>query len=509
MKNLLRKRFTLFVALVLLVTSIQLPSPAKAQESYGTESEIELFAAKRQALQLNKTVSVKAGKDIAKTYEVSFTAKEAGEYYFVNASDSCELSFMVYDSKDAFLAGRWCLPKNNACPVTLKKGQTVYAKVTLSEVSQEDYAAGNVVFSVRVEKKAWKYSLNKNGVLTIGGSGALYVDSDFFMDWSRKKGIEIKEIVIGNNITGICRYAFYYTPDLEKVTIGKNVKFISDYAFGSCPKLASVKIGSGLEELAGNAFYECPKLATLSVNSKNKVLKNYKGVLYSADYKTLLLYPGSLKEKEFIVPSKVTTIAPSAFVDNKYLETITIGKNVEKIDEEPSKMFMELKNLKKIKINSANKNFSVKDDVVYSKDGKTLYYYANYKKDSSFTVGSGVTTIAYSAFTNRYLTKLTIPSSVKTMEEGAVYECSNLKEVKIFEGLKSIKEYCFTFCPNIQTVYLPKTLQSIGFGAFCGSGELKNVYFSGTKAQWDAMEKEYCFDCREDMPNRFGVALKK
>ena len=159
-------------------------------------------------------------------------------------------------------------------------------------------------------------------------------------------------------------------------------------------------------------------------------------------------------------------------------------------------------------VSSENKTFTEKNGILYSKDGKTLYYYPDYKTDTSFTVGSGVTTIAYGAISNDYLTKLTIPSSVQSMDSSSVYGCDNLKWVKIYNGLKLIGEYSFSECPALTTVYLPKSVTTIGYYAFYGDNNIKTIYFSGSQKTWDKIYKEYAFTGQETMKLKYNTSPK-
>lgn len=500
------------MSFVLLLTGLQVPSYAKAQEESFSDTELTLFASEEErkpegALTLNQPMEF--SYDDNSSHYVSFTAKTTGDYYITNVSDGYMLDIKVFDKNNSWLASRSWLDKDEACMVSLKKGTTVYVEVGCSYRSSE-YSA-STSYSIRVEKKAWTYSLDNNGVLTIGGSGVVRADySGFFADYADEKGIAIKKIIVGSNITGIPNYCFYNLPELEKVTIGKNVKYIRDYAFAYCPKLSAVAIGAGLEKLAETAFFNCPKLGKISVNSQNKCFKVYKGVLYSKDYKTLLLYPNTLTDKQFTIPSPVTKVSAYAFTGNTSIETLIIGKNVVEMGESQKigSLLSELKNLKKVTISSENKVFAEKNGIVYSKDGKTLYYYLDSKKDTSFTVGSGVTTIAYGAISNDYLTQLTIPSSVQSMECSAVYGCDKLKSVTIYNGLKQIDEFNFSECPVLATVYLPKSVTTIGYAAFYGDSNIKTIYFSGTQKTWDKISKEYAFMGQETMKIKYSTSPK-
>ena len=341
MKNLLRKRFALFLSFVLLLTGLQVPSYASAQEESSSDTELTLFSEEERqpegALTLNQPISFyndDISSDNDNSHYVSFTAETTGEYYITNVSDGYYLNINVFDNNHSFIASRSWLSKDEALKVSLQKGATIYVEVKWGFL-EFSYPIATTPYSICIEKKSWTCRLDDNGVLTIGGSGVVHPDYfNFFADYAAEKGIAIKKIAIGNNITGIPSYCFYHLPELEKVSLGKSVKFIRGYAFAYCPKLSTVAIGAGLEELADNTFLNCPNLGKISVNSKNKFFKAKNGVLYSADYKTLFLYSNTLTEKQFTIPSSVTKVSGNAFTGNTSIETLIIGKNVVSLGEQ-------------------------------------------------------------------------------------------------------------------------------------------------------------------------------
>ncbi len=106
-----------------------------------------------------------------------------------------------------------------------------------------------------------------------------------------------------------------------------------------------------------------------------------------------------------IVPDYVTSIGSYAFQDCTSLTSITVAEE-----------------------NTAYKSV---DGNLYTKDGKTLIQYAFGKKDTSFTVPDGVTSIGNSAFEDcSSLTSVVIPDSVKTIGSNAFRDCASLTSVK-------------------------------------------------------------------------------
>ncbi len=60
--------------------------------------------------------------------------------------------------------------------------------------------------------------------------------------------------------------------------------------------------------------------------------------------------------------------------------------------------------------------------------------------------------------------------------------CSNIIEVNILSGIKSLGKNAFSNCSNLIRVTIPDGLQSIGYYAFSGCTSLKSVYITDLKA---------------------------
>ncbi len=66
---------------------------------------------------------------------------------------------------------------------------------------------------------------------------------------------------------------------------------------------------------------------------------------------------------------------------------------------------------------------------------------------------------------------------------------TDLETVEIASGLAEIGNYAFRNLPKLASVTLPLSVASIGQQAFLNCGALKDLYFDGTLAQWNAVTK--------------------
>ena len=81
-----------------------------------------------------------------------------------------------------------------------------------------------------------------------------------------------------------------------------------------------------------------------------------------------------------------------------------------------------------------------------------------------------------------------------TIEDGTFYDCTNLTNVTIPEGVTVIDESAFRYCSSLTSVALPTSVTKISSFAFCNCTALSGVYFAGTKAEWEAISKGEYWD---------------
>lgn len=105
----------------------------------------------------------------------------------------------------------------------------------------------------------------------------------------------------------------------------------------------------------------------------------------------------------------------------------------------------------------------------------------------SFSMPETVSSIGSGAFSDSGLTSIEFPQKLKTV----IYVCNGCKSLETVKGLglESILAGSFTVCTSLKIVELSNNLKLIKSGAFSFAAGAK-IYFHGTKAEWDAVEKE-------------------
>jgi hypothetical protein len=87
----------------------------------------------------------------------------------------------------------------------------------------------------------------------------------------------------------------------------------------------------------------------------------------------------------------------------------------------------------------------------------------------------GANLIKADLFYEAILTEVTVPSSVKTIEDYAFSYNETLRKVTIHEGLESLRNSAFGYCPSLEEVSLPSSLRDVAPYVFSGCTSLSKV----------------------------------
>ncbi len=201
----------------------------------------------------------------------------------------------------------------------------------------------------------------------------------------------------------------------ETVTVSTFVGEIKSYAFDGASRLKVINIerDNAFGTIGTSAFNGCSALEAVNVN--NEAYVSVDGVLYTADEKTLVLYPQNKAGDTFTVPDTVTKIAMRAFRGNNNLVEIVIGANVSTLGdgENDYEVFGEAKKLERFVVDAENQSFSATSGVLYNKAGTVLRFYPSAKSDMTYVVESTAEKICLNAFAGAInLSILYIPKSV-------------------------------------------------------------------------------------------------
>ena len=170
----------------------------------------------------------------------------------------------------------------------------------------------------------------------------------------------------------------------------------------------------------------------------------------------------------------------SPFYHNSDIKTITISSGVTSIGNGVFKYCTSLTS-----ITLPDGVTSIGDDAFY-----------NCTRLTSITIPDSVTSIGGGAFSYcKNLTSVTIPNSVTSIGSSAFYGCTSLTSVTIPDSVTSIGWHAFESCTSLTSITIPNSVTRIGDYAFYLCTSLEDVYYLGTKAEWNSIYIKDDNDC--------------
>ena len=251
------------------------------------------------------------------------------------------------------------------------------------------------------------------------------------------------EYTIKSGTITIADSAFQGCSSLTGVDIPDGVSLIGSSTFSDCSSLASVTIPAGVTSIGNRAFNECPKLTSVT----------------------------------FAEGSQLAFIGHEAFNLCTSLKSVTFAEGGQ-LSSIVERLFSGCSSLTNI------------DNIPASVTsiGDLAFYNCTSLKSVTFAEGSQLTSIGYEAF--YYCTSLTsieIPVSVISIGEYAFYHCESLTSIVIPAGVTSIGNSAFADCTSLTSIEIPASVTSIATCAFSDCKSLTDVYYTGTKEEWSAI----------------------
>lgn len=344
-------------------------------------------------------------------------------------------------------------------------------------------------------------------ILTISGEGDM---PDFpenkgqpWKTWSYNSTIcssdSISRIIIKDGITGIGNSAFLLLKGVTEVTLPESLKTIGSKAFGSCKELGSLILPKSLKTIGSNAFDSCEKLSSLTLKEGLESIDEF---AFSETALTNVNIPKSVKSigryafafneglETVSLNEGLETIATSAFQQCP-IKDITIPASVKEIGTAEGSPFCMCTELDSIRVAEGNNYFKVVDGVLFSKDGKRLIQYPAGREENAYTVPSGTEKVAPYAFAAcKKLKNLHIPEGVKSIGDCA-FAGNKMESVNIPDSVTELGLFLFAQ-GSADKVILPKNLDKDHLMPFLFmSAEVKDVYFPGSKEEWQALEDSF------------------
>ena len=304
-----------------------------------------------------------------------------------------------------------------------------------------------------------------DGTLTISGTGEMedyYWEENHRAPWFKNRE-SIINVVIEEGATNISTYAFYCCSNLINITISNSVTNIESDAFATCSSLTnitipnsvmsieefaiidcdnleSITISNSVTNIGDGLCYRCSNLKNIYVDKNNQYYSSENGILFNKDKSKLIKYPDGKINKQCIIPDNVTDIGEYAFAACSSLTSITIPNSVTSISD------------------------------------RAFYYCSS-------------------------LTSITIPNSVTSIGGCAFNSCSSLTNITIPNSVTCIDAYTFMRCSSLTSITIPNSVTSIEYGAFNECSSLTDVYYTGTKAEWEKIDIDNSYNGNDDLLN--------
>ena len=100
-----------------------------------------------------------------------------------------------------------------------------------------------------------------------------------------------------------------------------------------------------------------------------------------------------------------------------------------------------------------------------------------------------VTSIGINAFYYTGITSVVIPDSVDTLCDQAFQCAKNIVSIEIPSSINALSARDFAYCSDLEEITIPVSVTSFGYGVFQNSTKLTDIYYGGSKDDWNAINK--------------------
>ena len=305
---------------------------------------------------------------------------------------------------------------------------------------------------------------------------------------------------VPKTVTTIGRYAFYKCSYLDTLAFPKYVTTIEDYAFGDSTTsntFAAKDIYYGGSHTEWNNMVSGKTLPKLSTTTRH--------FGYEIENYVLTKFTGT--DTEINVPYGVTAIGNSAFENNTGITAVYMPLTCKTIGDSAfygcTKLWdVGIAHVETIENYAFNGCSSLESIFLNYVKSIGMSAFLRCPKLTNLTIPTETTSIKMPCFDSSIYVS-SYNTTFKSDDNGNIFSKDGTKLFYFYQGntdsfyevpsaVTSIGTYAFHKCANMKTIMIPATVTSLDAYIFGNSASsntvgIKDVFYGGTKAKWDAM----------------------
>lgn len=354
-----------------------------------------------------------------------------------------------------------------------------FSILSLVSAKENNMISSGDAYSGTTGDCTWKFD-EDTGIFTVSGNGSMYYYyndefDDFETPWKSIKS-KILSVVIEPGVTRIGSESFENCTNLVSASIPSGIRIIDNSAFAYCENLKEISIPNGVWDIGSAAFYNCKSLKEITLPESITTLESsaFAGCsnLFNINIPKKIdeiessLFSNCTKLQKLEIPYGVKRINEYAFANCKNLNSISIPYSVSAIEKNA---FLDCSNLD-IYYKGNKRQWKDIDYIKYMPNNINVIFASQYDSGMvggcywSFDENTGILDISgndgidvtnYTALWDEYITEI--------------------KYIKIEDGVISIGANSFSNCPNLINVDIPKSVSNIYDTPFENCPKLTNI----------------------------------